>query len=612
MKKIIIALMVATGVYGCASTNSSTTANNFTTDNYQKQVVNSVDYVDNFANFESRDYPEATLEASDMTKLMQADMAFNQGIYQLSAPMYYELAEKYKDPRIIYKGILSYQSNENAKIDAVKLNYLVTLLISVAPDSEIAKLYAIPASLNSDNYSSAVKDLDSLISANKEHAGDLFLFTTTLLSAQNYAHSNQSMAKFADYVADEYAKYPEALLLASIAYNNAGENDKLLSVLNKINNKYPTWEFPVFWNAGIVVNANNTDLLEKIVQQDMANRKNPSDNMENLYVAVFIKLNQLESANQYILSSPGYQKQRGNMLVNSAVIDYKLGGAESAVKQLSLAQNNGYDLNGAVSFALGALSANDNKPQVAIKYFESAASTNPNISSMAGVGIINSYLLESNFVGIDKYIESMANLSGKAKARDVLISKLSIYTQLRQFDYGYKLAKQDAKTYANDKVVLYLYASLAALSNGHTKEAISLYKKYIKLNPKDAAGYNDLAYLLADKVGDNKAALNYAKKAYELSPKDAAVLDTLGWVHFKLKQYPEAESYIAQSYQILKDPETADHLRQVYLAEGKKDAAAKVIIAPNAGNNTALINKQMIDQSMLLLMYYQFGASFGK
>lgn len=610
MKKTITALMIAMGLYGCASTANP--PNKFATDNYQQQVVSSVDYVDGFANFESQNFPEASLEAADMTKLMQADMAFNQGLYQLAAPMYYDLAMHYKDPRIIYKGIVAYQNSDAIRSDSTKLDSLVTLLISVAPTSNIAKLYAIPDSLDNGSYDEAVKNLDSLIAVNKAHAGDLFLFVTTLLSTHNYAHGGANMEKFGDYVADKYAKYPEALLLASITYNNVGNSDKLLATLNKINNKYPTWEFPIFWNAGLLANANNTDLLAKMLQQDMANRKNPSDNMENLYVSVFIKLNQLEQAQQYITSSPDYHSAHGNMLVNSAVIDYKLGNSESAIKQLERAQSGGYDLNGTVNFALGALNANNGKPQVAVEYFESAASANPNIASIAGVGIINSYLLESNFAGIDSYIESIANLSGKAAPRDILISKLSIYTQLRQFDYGYNVAKQDAKAYPRDKTISYLYASLAALSTGHTKEAMDLYKKYIKLNPKDAAGYNDLAYLLADKTTNYKQALSYAQKAYKISPKDPAVLDTLGWVYFKLGQYAKAESYIAQSYQVFRDPETANHLRQVYVAEGKKDAADKIVATTPDVNNPALINKQMIEQSMLLLMYYQFGASFGK
>lgn len=610
MKKIIIALILSAGIYGCATTGGQSSQAKFDTDNYQQNIVNSVEYADNFANFESQNIPEAKLESQDFSILLQADLAFNQGAYAIAAPAYYDLAMKYKDPRIIYKGIVSYQHSENNRADTSKLNSLVNLLVSVAPNSNISKLYSIPVDLNQGNYEVAINNLNSLIAQSPDKAGSVLLFVSTLLSTNNYPLSSDVVTKFGDYVVNKYSKFPESLLLASVAYNDAQLSDKLLKTLSLIYKKYPSWELPIFWNAGLLVSDNSANLLEQVIKQDMSERKNPSANMQNLYVSVMVKLNKLNEANSYIESSAGYKEQNGNMLVNKAVIDYKLGNVDSAIQTLKLADQKDYSLNGTVDFALGTLSVLKNDRNTAIKYFKSAASANPTLAPIAGVGVIRSYVAESNFAAVDKYIESMGNAVGTPKPRDLLITKLSIYCQLKQYDYGYKLAVKHSKEYSTDKAFMYLYASLTGLT-GHTKQAIELYKKYIKLNPKDAGGYNDLAYILADKTTNYKEAMTYAKKAYDLSPNDSAILDTIGWASFKLKQYPQAEEYLVKSYQTTQDTDTANHLKQVYLAEGKTDEANKINILTQETVGDQ-VDQQLVDQSMLILMYYQFGADFGK
>ena len=105
---------------------------------------------------------------------------------------------------------------------------------------------------------------------------------------------------------------------------------------------------------------------------------------------------------------------------------------------------------------------------------------------------------------------------------------------------------------------------------------------------------NDVAYALAEnnlQLGD---ALRYAQKAVaaiesdtaaisleSLSLKDlqtvpalAACWDTLGWVHFRMGQFDEAERYLNAGWNLTQDPMIADHLGQVYEKQGKKHQAA--------------------------------------
>jgi tetratricopeptide (TPR) repeat protein len=104
---------------------------------------------------------------------------------------------------------------------------------------------------------------------------------------------------------------------------------------------------------------------------------------------------------------------------------------------------------------------------------------------------------------------------------------------------------------------------------------------------------NDVAFILADNNLQLQEALGYAQKAVAQAESDSAAItlddlklkdlqsvkvlaaywDTLGWVNFRLGQIKEAESYLNAAWRLNQESEIADHLGQVYEAEGKKHDA---------------------------------------
>lgn len=606
MKKTIIALMLSAGVISSAFA-SGYAESSFTTENYQTNVMSSIEYINNISTFDESKYPQAQVSSDDFTKLMEADLAFNQGSYAIAANNYNELAKKYDDPRLILKAINSYQHNLVTTNDYENLNSLIKLLTVKAPQSSAAQLYSVTLNLYSSRISAAIDNINDLIKTNKSQARTVLLAIATQVSEKNYPISADDFNKFADKISNKFDEYPEGLLLASICYSNSGNLAKLNSTMTEIYKKYPTWDMPIFWNAGILANNNNVNILDGFIQQQMKERQNASMGLQNLYVTVLMKVGKLNDASQYIINSTAYKTGEPAMLVNKAVIDYKQGNNDIAQSELQSALNKKYDLNGAVEFALGSISLLNNDYNTAIAYFKTSTTDNPKLYSLSGVGLLNAYVAQKNYAAIDKYIESSASLSGKPDERKLLINRLAIYAQLQQYDYAYKIADKYKKKYAKDSSFMYLYTSLTGLS-GRNDQAVTLYKQYIAKNPKDPSGYNDLAFILADKKGQAVEALKYANKANELQPNDAAILDTLGWVNFKLKNYTEAESYLSKAYLINQDNDIAAHLKEVYIAEGKADYAKSIVVL-SAKEKQQEISKQLLDQSMMILMYYQFGGN---
>ena len=104
--------------------------------------------------------------------------------------------------------------------------------------------------------------------------------------------------------------------------------------------------------------------------------------------------------------------------------------------------------------------------------------------------------------------------------------------------------------------------------------AVAAYRDFLKVAPDHVTGLNNLAFLLADTGGDLDEALRHALRARELQPQADEVADTLGWVYFKRKAYPEALGIFARLVQ--KSPENMTHrnrLREVLDQTGDTSAA---------------------------------------
>lgn len=101
-------------------------------------------------------------------------------------------------------------------------------------------------------------------------------------------------------------------------------------------------------------------------------------------------------------------------------------------------------------------------------------------------------------------------------------------------------------------------------------------KQVIKMKPDYAHAYNALGYTLADRTENRKEALALIEKALALKPGEPAIIDSLGWVQYRLGNFDAALAQLRTAFQKQPDPEIAAHLGEVLWVSGKKDEARQV------------------------------------
>lgn len=101
-------------------------------------------------------------------------------------------------------------------------------------------------------------------------------------------------------------------------------------------------------------------------------------------------------------------------------------------------------------------------------------------------------------------------------------------------------------------------------------------RKLIELQPDNAHAYNALGYTLADQTERYDEALELIGKALEFLPDDPFILDSMGWVNFRLGNNKEAIRYLQKAFDLKEDAEIAAHLGEVLWVEGNQNEAIKI------------------------------------
>ena len=144
-----------------------------------------------------------------------------------------------------------------------------------------------------------------------------------------------------------------------------------------------------------------------------------------------------------------------------------------------------------------------------------------------------------------------------------------------QSDRAWNTLQQALKQYPDDLNLLYSRAMLAEKRNDLGQMERDL-RTIIQREPDNAMALNALGYTLSDRTTRYAEAKVLIQQAYDLNPDDPAVLDSLGWVNFRLGNLDEAERLLRQALERFPDQEVAAHLGEVLWANGKQREAKQI------------------------------------
>ncbi|WP_460762897.1 tetratricopeptide repeat protein [Lysobacter fragariae] len=103
------------------------------------------------------------------------------------------------------------------------------------------------------------------------------------------------------------------------------------------------------------------------------------------------------------------------------------------------------------------------------------------------------------------------------------------------------------------------------------------FKKILAADANNTAALNAYGYTLADRTTRYKEALVLIDRARAAEPDNAAIIDSYGWVLFRLGRTEEALGELRRAFILEKDPDIAAHVGEVLWELGRKDEARKYL-----------------------------------
>jgi len=103
-------------------------------------------------------------------------------------------------------------------------------------------------------------------------------------------------------------------------------------------------------------------------------------------------------------------------------------------------------------------------------------------------------------------------------------------------------------------------------------------RKILLTDPENANVLNALGYTLADRTTRWQEALELIERARLAEPDSAAIIDSYGWVLYRLGQHERALVYLRQAWFLAKDAEIAAHVGEVLWVLERKEQAKEFFI----------------------------------
>ena len=97
------------------------------------------------------------------------------------------------------------------------------------------------------------------------------------------------------------------------------------------------------------------------------------------------------------------------------------------------------------------------------------------------------------------------------------------------------------------------------------------FRAALEIDPEQPQVLNYLGYSLVERQEKLDEALSMIERAVEARPESGYIIDSLGWVLYRMGRYEDAVSHMERAVELMPvDPVVNDHLGDVYWAVGRK------------------------------------------
>jgi len=520
--------------------------------------------------------PKVQLTGNLLYQLTRAEFEFRGGEYQGPYLTILSLAQQTRDPRLARRAAEMAITAKQAD-DALAA---LRLWRQISPESDEAAQYYLGLVILTDKFAEAEPILRSRLAAMPPEARGLALFQTQQLLARVSdkeaaaamlsrlvapygntleAHIVLSQGAFARGNKVEAAREAKVALgmkpnseLAVLSLAQALDDDaRVGALLKEFLDGYPNALEVRAAYARVLVNRKDYPAART---EFLTLQKAQPDNPAHLYAlgVLAIQMNQPAVAEQYLTrfvdvlgASNSEDKDPSKVLVMLSQLAEERGDPKAALAWLDKVGTDDPKMNLAVQVRRAQLSAKQGDLPAARRILTGLNPTDP--------------AEQVQLVGVEAQLLSDAGKQEEA----------------------YRLMEKAAAKNPKNPDLLYDFALMAEKA-GHAEVMEKTLRRVMALAPENQQAYNALGYSLAERNVRLPEALQLIRKAQGMAPDDPFIMDSMGWVQYRMGNLDEAEAQLRRAYGLRPDADIAVHLGEVLWKKGQKDDAIALWRAAHA------------------------------
>ena len=484
--------------------------------------------------------------------LMTAEIAGQRGQYDLALDGYLRASERVKDIEVIRRA---------AKIalyvqDDAKLKQVMDLWLEEEPDSLDARYLVAVIALKSGDQQEAYNNIEYILLNGTSD------FDAQAISMLKNLSSQQSMALAYKVFADLSAAYPDNARLYFVLAVMDTQAHKLRPAQKNVTKALdiePQWKKALLLQAQLYITqvklAEATEVLQQIDQLE------ESVQIKEQIAQLLLQQGRFAEAEVVLLELIDKYPDNNELQFKLALVYLQTGEDESA-RNILQALVTDQEYKDRAAFYLGSMDGKAKRNNDALVWFDSIAAGPYKYE--AGFSSILILMDEQRYPEVYSRITEL-KAAFPDKSIDLALMEAEVYTQQHLYQQGFDVLTTALVNEPNNKRVLYARA-LTAEKLGMLQVLEDDLKYILQQDPDDANTLNALGYTLVDKTTRYEEAQGYLDKAIAIKPHEPIIMDSYGWLLFKLGRLEEAEEYLQRAYKLAPQAEIAGHLVEVLWA----------------------------------------------
>ena len=496
--------------------------------------------------------------------LMVAEIALNQGDTALAVKHYLEVARSQDIPEIAERAVrvAVYGQNLEAAVEAAQR------WIELDPNRVEARQVIAAIYVRQDKIQEAFTYLDGMIRTSELDDAELFPPLLGILAREKNANTVLAVSQRIafEYPERAYAQYLHGML--------AAQNGRSEEALRFLDRSLAIVEIEGVHSARakILLRLGRPD--EAVVSLRKAVESSPDDqNLRLTYARLLVDVKQYEAARVEFEKLHKASPDDAELLYTLGLLSLESQRLDDAEKyMMMLIRLN--QREGEAQYYLGRINENRRLYDVAIEWYSKV---------FVGDYKFDARLRIADMLGrLERIDEAVAHLDEMLKGSQsdgslvrIYIAKGELLRGARRYPEAMEVFNTALEIVPGNGDLLYARA-LVAEKLGRIDILEADIRAILKTEPDNAHALNALGFTLADQTDRYEEAYGYIKRAIEIMPDDAAIIDSWGWVHYRLGDYEKAISLLRKALSRFEDAEIAAHLGEVLWVSGKQQEAREI------------------------------------